>query len=1055
MTKKYYLEEQGFIIEDYDRQKPFASFLPGVSGTDGIPMWVYYNNRGQGIAGFGVENKDGSILDFVPANQSYRRTELAGFRTFIKKDDKVYEIFSSQESLNVTRKMVIEPNAVGFIEKNESLDLLISVKYYTVTGESYPGLIRKVTVESISGKPSRIELLDGLMTLWPYGSENGSIKDMSNLLTAWFDTFNAHNKLPFFRLRSTSDDSAEVKVVEAGHFFGAFSNKNEGPMDVIYDSEIIFGQNTGLTKPWGFEASDIKDLIAKKQVSATRIPCAYAAYEGDVQEPLVVTSIIGKMNHVDILNEKAKEFNAEYFEVQEQKALKLGEDLTKDVETKTAIPEFDAYVKQSFMDNMLRGGYPLVFEGKDGPIVYHVYSRIHGDMEREYNNFSVEPAYYSHGVGNFRDVNQNRRNDVYFVQEAGLYNVKQFMELIQLDGQNPLAIHGTQLQLDPSSLNGVLSDVIQGRDVIEVVLNNEFTPGKLLTTIDEHQVTLRVDTQEFLRRVIKESRQNTKSAYGHGYWVDHWTYNMDLVDNYLNVYPDRLKELLYETPLRYFLSPAVVLPREDKYVLNAEGKVRQYDATYWDESRLATLQVNPEDTNWEKVKDGQVLKTNLLVKMLSLVLNKITNLDQSGIGIMMNTDKPGWNDAMNGLPGIFGSGTSETIELKRITKFMLKGIMLDESLEVPAEIYALTQDYIKALKQQISGVYSDQQLFEEAQNLKEAFNLKIRLGLSGDVVKVTTAELKEMIELLDNKLEIAIQKAVELGDGIMPTFIVHEAVKFELITDKVHPINQMKNVKVLQWKLRALPLYLEAPARYLKQVKNQDEAKVLYEKLKQTKMYDEKLKMYVTSEPLDEETMEIGRARAFVPGWLERESVFMHMEYKYLLGLLKSGLYDEFFGSIKTALPPFMDPSVYGRSILENSSFIASSRNPDPSNHGRGFVSRLTGTTSELLSMWLYMMAGSKLFEVKGSELFFQLKPILPSDFFDEKDEVSFTLFGDVKIIYSNPLRRDTYGMEKVRIIGHILTYKDGKVKSCENVSGHLAEHVREGLIQQIEVQLG
>ena len=39
------------------------------------------------------------------------------------------------------------------------------------------------------------------------------------------------------------------------------------------------------------------------------------------------------------------------------------------------------------------------------------------------------------------------------------------------------------------------------------------------------------------------------------------------------------------------------------------------------------------------------------------------------MGIMMDAEKPGWNDAMNGLPAIFGSGMSETIELVRVVKF--------------------------------------------------------------------------------------------------------------------------------------------------------------------------------------------------------------------------------------------------------------------------------------------------------------------------------------------------------------------------------------------------
>ena len=70
--------------------------------------------------------------------------------------------------------------------------------------------------------------------------------------------------------------------------------------------------------------------------------------------------------------------------------------------------------------------------------------------------------------------------------------------------------------------------------------------------------------------------------------------------------------------------------------------------------------------------------------------------------------------------------------------------------------------------------------------------------------------------------------------------------------------------------------------------------------------------MYKTSVGLEKESHEIGRIKAFTPGWLERESNFLHMSYKYLLALLKSGLSEEYFTEIQTALIPFLDPKIYG-----------------------------------------------------------------------------------------------------------------------------------------------
>ena len=52
------------------------------------------------------------------------------------------------------------------------------------------------------------------------------------------------------------------------------------------------------------------------------------------------------------------------------------------------------------------------------------------------------------------------------------------------------------------------------------------------------------------------------------------------------------------------------------------------------------------------------------------------------------------------------------------------------------------------------------------------------------------------------------------------------------------------------------------------------------------------LQMYKVNADLKEVSFEAGRAKAFTPGWLENESIWLHMEYKWLLEMLKSGLYE-------------------------------------------------------------------------------------------------------------------------------------------------------------------
>ncbi len=84
MSTSHLDSQNRFVIEDFDAFPPFASFLPGIAGPLGIPLWAFYVNRGQAIASFGVASKDNPIMEFQPANKAYQMTPYTGFRTFIK-----------------------------------------------------------------------------------------------------------------------------------------------------------------------------------------------------------------------------------------------------------------------------------------------------------------------------------------------------------------------------------------------------------------------------------------------------------------------------------------------------------------------------------------------------------------------------------------------------------------------------------------------------------------------------------------------------------------------------------------------------------------------------------------------------------------------------------------------------------------------------------------------------------------------------------------------------------------------------------------------------------
>jgi hypothetical protein len=257
------------------------------------------------------------------------------------------------------------------------------------------------------------------------------------------------------------------------------------------------------------------------------------------------------------------------------------------------------------------------------------------------------------------------------------------------------------------------------------------------------------------------------------------------------------------------------------------------------------------------------------------------------------------------------------------------------------------------------------------------------------------------------------------------------------------------------FQVAVLPLFLEGPVHALKAQPDVESARRLYARVRQSILFDGELGRYRVNASLQDQSHEIGRARAFTPGWLENESIWLHMEYKYLLEVLRAGLFEEFFEDFQRALVCFQDPDVYGRSPLENSSFLVSSAHPDDSLHGAGFVARLSGATAEFLSIWSYMMFGARPFSVRDGQLYLAFRPVLPGWLFDQDGLVTFRFLGGCDVTYRNPERRDTFG-EGARPHKATLRTRSGRLVQLDGgvVGPPYAEMVRQGEIESIHILL-
>ncbi|MBI4871948.1 MAG: cellobiose phosphorylase [Candidatus Riflebacteria bacterium] len=1090
---RYRLDEKGrFEVDNYNWAKPFSSYLPGIAGLWGIPMWVFYVNRGQAVSSAGVRDKDHQLIEFQSFTNACQAVSTQGFRTFLRTaDGRVYEPFRRTTERGVRQSLVVTAGEVGLREQHARLGLALEVDYFTLPHSILPGLVRLVTLRNLTAHSRRHELVDGLPRLLPFGMDQRLIKSVARHFESMMGVFE-HGGVPLYRLKQTPADTERISRLEGGNFYAAFDETGSLlRRAVIHDADAVFGSTLDRDQPWVFAAGGVEAVRRCRQVAENRTPCALLAHRVTLRrgETARFAAIVGTATSEQQLTDFLRTASRPGFlAAKRAENQHLVDDLRALSFTAGGQPAFDAYAGQNFLDNVIRGGLPLSFDTARGPSAFYVYSRQNGDPERDYHYFVLESTYLSQGTGHYRSVLQNRRCDSWFFPEIGDANLVTFLNLLQTDGYNPLEVNGlTYAAVDLPGVRRWLARVTDrdaARDDLLELVRRPFTPGQLVAKLDN--LPAERDRLSVLKEFLSFCQENDPGGLHEGYWIDHWHYNLDLLDTFLAIFPDRLRALLAErTDYTFYDNPDVVLPRAEKFQL-VRGVVRQYGAVFRDPEKQKLLAGRESDPARVRTLHGKgrIYRTNLLVKLLVLAANRLAVLDPTGVGLEMEADKPGWADAMNGLPGLNGSSLCETLELLRLCRFLEESLRRPDfspDLEVPVfeELAVFLRGLHEALGRRLRSGRANAPLafWEESHTLLEKYRADTRLGLSGREepmqVRALLSFLQDSVRLLDGIFHGRSRRRVLDARGIPHTYFINEVVKWQPLTEvrdgkRVPRLSRLGNplVRPVAFRQRPVTSFLEGPVHYLKV--RRDEAAEVYDRVRASGLFDKKLRMYRCCEPLDAEPFEIGRITAYPRGWIENEAVYLHMEYKYLLEVLRSGLYDPFFRDLKTMLVCFLDPAVYGRSILEGASFIASSANADPKLHGQAFQPRQSGITCEMVHIWTVMVAGQRPFFLDGGgRLALGLRPVLKGSFFTRArgthDGVelpagafAFRFLGKVLVVYHNSRRRDTFGPQGVQPVRHRLTYVDGRTVEVpgEALEQDAALDVREGRVARIDVTL-
>ena len=156
------------------------------------------------------------------------------------------------------------------------------------------------------------------------------------------------------------------------------------------------------------------------------------------------------------------------------------------------------------------------------------------------------------------------------------------------------------------------------KDEILAFVTRPFTPGKLWELLPD---------AELFTSLIDFAQETVNGNFLEGYWSDHWDYNLDLIEEYLAVFPEKEVEMLTEKTYTFFLSQININSRVRRYVLTGRG-VRQYHALN---------ETSRRNTKEKLVRGafgkGEIIYTTLLEKLILLCATKFAALDPYGMGI--------------------------------------------------------------------------------------------------------------------------------------------------------------------------------------------------------------------------------------------------------------------------------------------------------------------------------------------------------------------------------------------------------------------------------------
>lgn len=748
--------EKFYKISNYNEMSDF--FMTIVSDSD---HWMFLSSNGSLTAG--RKNCDNALFPYYTVDKIHDYKNLTGSKTWIlvEKNNKhfLWEPFTAEAKkiYKIKRNLYksIYGNKIIFEELNS--DLGVSFQYGWFNSEKF-GWIKKSAVYNKNKTTVKIELVDGLRNILPYGVDYSFQNEYSNLLDAYKKSeLLEESGLGLFMLSSIPIDRPEpsealktttvwsyglrkiAKILISDRQIENF--KNGLPVETEFDirasrgayyinAELELGKDEN--QQWFFAAEVNQDSCAVANLDLlikTQNNLEQLIIDDILLGTTNLTKIVGNSDGLQMGNEElgfARHFSnilfnvmrggifANNYTINTSDFILFAHQTNKIIEKKyqsyfTQLPkeiqyldliEWAKQINNPELERICFEYLPLTF------------SRRHGDPSRPWNQFSIDTK-NNDGTdklsyqGNWRDIFQNWEALSLSFPEFIEGMLNKFLNASTADGYNPYRI-----------------------------------------------------TREGIDWEISDPDDSWSYI---GYWGDHQiVYLLKFLEHSNEFHPGKLDDLLTRDLFVYANVPYRIKSFQD-IVKNPKDTI-VFDADLNKKIEKLTVQIG-SDGRLLQNNEGKIYRANLTEKILVILLAKLSNFIPEA-GIWLNTQRPEWNDANNALVGN-GVSMVTLYYLRRFLKFWETRFsrISFENIELSEEIKTHFDKTLSLFTENIGCLengFSDEERYSFTSRLGKAAseyrNTIYNNSFSGEKRSVEVNTLKEFIQISLKYVDQSIQK---------------------------------------------------------------------------------------------------------------------------------------------------------------------------------------------------------------------------------------------------------------------------------------------------------